>query len=359
MCQNYTMESIDEQVAFPGLLLPKDYKSILEALPTAHALQQIKNLIELNLETEMQLHRVSGPLFVQKGTGINDELNGVEHPVEFPIREMGNIRAEVVQSLAKWKRLALAEYEIPVHEGVYTNMNAIRAHEQPDSLHSLYVDQWDWEQRIRAEDRNLTYLKRIVKKLYFILKRTEIYMQKQYGIAPELPEDIYFIQAEDLMQRYPKLTGSERENEIVKEHGAVFIIGIGGELSNGEPHDGRSPDYDDWSTPSQEGYKGLNGDILIWHPVLKKAVEISSMGIRVDRESLLRQLDLRDENHRKDLLYHKRLLNGELPYCIGGGIGQSRLGMYFLRKAHIGEVSSGIWPEEMIALCRAHHINLI
>jgi len=353
------MESVKPQTKFPGLILPKDYRPLFGTLPTAHALQQLKRFIELNLETELHLHRVSAPLFVEKGTGINDDLNGVERPVDFPIKEMGNKEAEVVQSLAKWKRMALAEYEIPIHEGIYTDMHAIRADEQPDNLHSLFVDQWDWEQRIRPEDRNLNYLKTTVEKLYAILKRTETYMYKQYGIRPELPRQLHFVHTEELLQIYPELTPSERENEIVKEYGAVFVMGIGDKLSSGQAHDGRSPDYDDWSSENSDGFKGLNGDILIWHPILKRAVEISSMGIRVDRDSLVRQLSLRKQNHRRELLYHKLLLNNELPLSIGGGIGQSRLGMYFLRKAHIGEISAGIWPEEMVHLCRSHQIKLL
>lgn len=353
------MESVKPQTRFPGLVLPKRYHPALDTLSTAHALQQLKQFFELNLETEMHLHRVSAPLFVQKGTGINDDLNGIERPVGFQVKAIKNLEAEVVQSLAKWKRLALAEYDIPVHEGIYTNMHAIRADEQPDNLHSLFVDQWDWEKHILPEDRNLSYLKKTVEKLYAILRRTEIYIYKQYGIDPLLPEHIHFIHTEELLQRYPQLTPQQRENEIVKEYGAVFVIGIGDELSDGTPHDGRSPDYDDWSSRNEDGYHGLNGDILIWHPVLERAFEISSMGIRVDKAALLHQLALRDQNERLELLFHQRLLSGDLPLSIGGGIGQSRLGMYYLRKAHIGEISAGLWPEEMVHLCKAHDIRLL
>lgn len=349
----------DAQKKFPGLRLPKDYHPFLDTLKTAHAIQEIRKFVALNLETEMRLHRVSAPLFVEKGTGINDELSGIERPVSFPATAMIGIEAEVVQSLAKWKRMALKKYNIKLHEGIYTNMHAIRPDEQPDNLHSLFVDQWDWEQRISAEDRNIGYLKKTVKKLYFILKRTETYVEKLYGIPPELPEDIHFIHSEELLQLYPNLTAEHREREITKKHGAVFIIGIGGELSNGIPHDGRSPDYDDWISPNEDGFKGLNGDILIWNSVLNREVEFSSMGIRVSKESLLKQLQLRKQEHRKGLLYHKALLDNELPLCIGGGIGQSRLGMYFLRKAHVGEISVGIWPQEMITICAAHHIDLL
>ncbi len=353
------MESVKPQAKFPGLILPKDYQPSLSTLSTAHALQQLNRFVELNLETELHLHRVSAPLFVQKGTGVNDELNGTERAVGFSIRAMAGMEAEVVQSLAKWKRMALAEYEVPVHEGIYTNMHAIRADEDPDNLHSLFVDQWDWEKHILPEDRTLGYLKKTVKKLYAILKRTEVFMYKQYGIEPELPEHLYFVHTEELLQRYPNLSPQQRENEITKKYGAVFVIGIGGLLSNGQSHDGRSPDYDDWSSKNEEGYYGLNGDILLWHPILKRAFEISSMGIRVSKEVLIRQLELRGQTDRMELLFHQHLLNDELPLSIGGGIGQSRVGMYFLRKAHIGEVSAGLWPDEMVHLCQAHGIRLL
>lgn len=353
------MKRAELKTKFPGLILPDDYHPVLETLPTAHALNQLKNFFQLNLETELYLHRVSAPLFVKQGTGINDDLSGVEKPVSFPVTEMEDTVAEVVQSLAKWKRMALPEYGISVNEGIYTDMHAIRPDEVPDNLHSLFVDQWDWEQRIAEKDRNLGYLKQTVQKLYAILQRTENYIYKLYGIKPALPKKIHFIHAEDLLQLYPGLTPKEREGEIVKQYGAVFLIGIGHELSHGEPHDGRSPDYDDWSTKNSEGYYGLNGDILIWHPVLNCAFEVSSMGIRVSKEALEHQLALKDQNQRKELEYHEKLLSGDLPLSIGGGIGQSRLGMYFLRKAHVGEVSAGIWPAAMKEICKQHRINLI
>lgn len=353
------MTVAEAQRKFPGLILPKNYHPQMDTLRTAHALQEIRKFIALNLETEMHLHRVSAPLFVEKGTGINDELSGIERPVSFPATAMVGIEAEVVQSLAKWKRMALKKYDIKVHEGIYANMHAIRPDEQPDNLHSLFVDQWDWEQRIEEKDRNLDYLKKTVKKLYFILKRTETYVEKLYGIQPQLPEEIRFIHSEELLQRYPDVIPEERERKITKEYGAVFIIGIGGKLSNDISHGGRSPDYDDWITPNKDGFTGLNGDILIWNPVLNREVEFSSMGIRVSSESLRKQLEIRNQEHRKGLLYHKQLLNDELPLCIGGGIGQSRLGMYFLRKAHVGEISVGIWPQEMIDICAEHNIDLL
>ncbi len=353
------MTASEVQSKFPGLILPKDYKPIMDTFQTAHALQEIRKFVALNLETEMHLHRVSAPLFVEKGTGINDELSGIERPVSFPATAMVGVEAEVVQSLAKWKRMALKKYDIRLHEGIYANMHAIRPDEQPDNLHSLFVDQWDWEQRIEEKDRNIAYLKKTVKKLYFILKRTETFVEKLYGIQPELPEDIHFIHSEELLQLYPELTPEERERKITKKYGAVFLIGIGAALTNGESHGGRSPDYDDWITPNDDGYKGLNGDILIWNSVLDREVEFSSMGIRVSSQSLQEQLQIRNQEHRKGLLYHKKLLNNELPLCIGGGIGQSRLGMYFLRKAHVGEISVGIWPQEMVEICAANNINLL
>jgi aspartate--ammonia ligase len=292
--------------------------------------------------------------------GINDDLNGVERPVSFPIKDLGDAKAEIVHSLAKWKRLTLAEYGIEEGYGVYTDMNAIRSDEELGNFHSLYVDQWDWERVISVEDRNLDFLKEIVERIYAALVRTEYMVFEMFPeIKPALPKKIFFIQSEDLLRMYPDKTPKEREDAICKEHGAVFIIGIGGELSNGEKHDGRAPDYDDWSTPTANGYKGLNGDLLVWNSVANHALELSSMGIRVDCESLLRQLDICDANDRKELYFHKRLLNGELPLSIGGGIGQSRLCMFYLRKAHIGEIQSSIWPEEMRKEAKAAGINLI
>ncbi|MCO5249117.1 MAG: aspartate--ammonia ligase [Chitinophagales bacterium] len=353
------MKPEEIKTKFPGLTLPKNYHSSLDALHTAHAFQQIRSFIHLNLETELDLHRVSAPLFVEQGTGINDDLNGVEKPVAFGIKELGTTRAEVVQSLAKWKRLALKKYDIPIGEGIYTDMHAIRPDETPDSIHSIFVDQWDWEQRISEDQRNLEFLKDTVKKLYYILLRVEKLIHKQYGIDRKLPNKIHFIHSEELLQLYPNLTPKEREFEITKKYGAVFIIGIGYELSNGEPHDGRSPDYDDWSTVNSEGYFGLNGDILVWHPILECAFEISSMGVRVDKNSLHNQLVIKDKTEREKLIYHRQLLNDQLPLCIGGGIGQSRVGVFFLNKAHIGEISVGIWSEEMREICNENGIYLL
>jgi aspartate--ammonia ligase len=284
----------------------------------------------------------------------------VERPVNFPVKALADSRAEIVHSLAKWKRLCLADLDLEPGSGIYTDMNAIRADEGLDNLHSLYVDQWDWEQVITPDQRALTYLKTVVRKIYDVIQRTEKYISHLYPvIEPVLPEAITFIHSEDLLARYPDVDPKAREAAICREHGAVFVIGIGGKLSDGRPHDGRAPDYDDWSTPTRNGCRGLNGDILIHYPVLDCAYELSSMGIRVDAETLRRQLALSDSDERRDLYFHRRLLNGELPPSIGGGIGQSRLCMFYLRKAHIGEIQASLWPPAMIETCRAHNIELL
>ena len=340
--------------------VPSEYHPILGVRQTEQAIRQIKEFFQTNLAFELNLMRVTAPLFVLGGTGINDDLNGIERPVTFPVRGLQDSRAEIVQSLAKWKRLQLADLGFQPGEGLYTDMNAIRPDEALDNLHSIYVDQWDWEQVMRPEERNLDFLHGIVLKLYDIIRRTERYVCHLYPeITPELPEEITFIHSEELEQRYPELTPREREKRICQERGAVFVIGIGAELPGGEPHDGRAPDYDDWSTPTSERYKGLNGDIIVYNPLLDCAYELTSMGIRVDPAALLRQLDLRGAQERKQLFFHRRLLNGELPLSIGGGIGQSRLCMLYLRKAHIGEIQSSLWPREMIGQCRAQNIVLL
>jgi aspartate--ammonia ligase len=339
------------------LFLPNTYSPLLDLQQTEKAIKHLKDFFESNLSSELQLRRVTAPLFVLYGTGMNDDLSGNEHAVTFPIRDMGNAQAEVVHSLAKWKRMTLAKYRIPAGYGLYTDMNAIRTGEELGSLHSIYVDQWDWEQVISTENRSLKYLKYIVEKIFNVLKRTEYYIHENYSeITPILPDQITFIHAEELLQRYPDKSPKDREDLITKEYGAVFIIGIGSDLSNGEPHDGRAPDYDDWTTPTENGHKGMNGDILLWNPVLECSVEMSSMGIRVDRETMLRQLAITNSEERKNLMFHQKLLNDELPLSIGGGIGQSRLCMYYLRKAHIGETQASIWPQEMIDLCRERNI---
>ncbi len=313
-----------------------------------------------NLSAQLALLRVTAPMVVMTGTGINDDLNGVERPVRFPVKDMGERQAEVVHSLAKWKRLKLAELGIAPGRGIYTDMNALRPDEELDNIHSIYVDQWDWERVIRPEDRNLDFLKKMVRRIYEAIKVTENKLYVEFPqIIPSLPEEIYFIHSEELLQMYPGLTPKERENEIVRRYGAVFIIGIGGELSDGSVHDGRAADYDDWSTPNSDGFNGLNGDILLWNPILESAFEVSSMGIRVSPESLERQLAIRGQEWKKDLFFHKKLLAGMLPACIGGGIGQSRLCMYLLRKAHIGEIQSSLWPDDMRIACAAAGIELV
>ncbi len=342
------------------LFIPKNYKSILDLNQTEQAIKQIKDFFQLNLSSELRLRRVTAPLFVKQGTGINDDLNGIERPVSFPMKELGDDVAEIVQSLAKWKRLALADLELQEGFGLYTDMNAIRPDEELTNIHSLYVDQWDWERVITDEDRNLDFLKYIVKKIYASLVRTEYFVSENYfDIEPQLPEEITFVHAEEMAEKYPDLTPHERENKLAKKHGAIFVIGIGGEMPDGTIHDGRAPDYDDWSTPTVKGFKGLNGDIVVWNDVLQRSFEISSMGIRVNKQVLLNQLKIRGLEERKELMWHKMLLNGELPLTVGGGIGQSRLCMYFLRKAHIGEIQSSIWPNKMIEKCKVNGIHLL
>ena len=303
---------------------------------------------------------MTAPLFVLQGLGINDDLNGVERAVSFPVKDLGDARAEVVHSLAKWKRLSLAEYKIQPGFGIYTDMNAIRADEELDNLHSLYVDQWDWEAVILKEQRTVAYLKDVVERIYAAIRRTEYLTCETYDcIEPFLPEKITFIHAEELLKMYPDKSPKEREDAICEKYGAVFVIGIGGRLSNGEKHDGRAPDYDDWSTMGENGLAGLNGDILIWYPVLGRSFELSSMGIRVDREALLRQLKLEGKEDREQLYFHRKLLQGELPLSIGGGIGQSRLCMVLLHKGHIGEIQASIWPDDMREECKALGMPLI
>lgn len=320
----------------------------------------IKDFFQQNLATGLRLHRVTGPLFVRRGLGINDDLSGSERPVTFPIKDLGDAQAEVVHSLAKWKRLTLAEHGIKPGYGIYTDMNAIRADEELGNLHSLYVDQWDWERVILPEERTLDFLRATVERIYAALQRTEFLVCERFPkINPFLPETVHFIHAEELRQRYPDLTPKEREDRITREFGAVFIIGIGCPLGDGKPHDLRAPDYDDYSTIASNGLPGLNGDLLIWYDVLERAVELSSMGIRVDREALIRQLHESGKEERLNLYFHQRLMESSLPLSVGGGIGQSRLCMIYLRKAHIGEIQASIWPDEMRSECERLHIPLI
>ncbi len=342
------------------LIRPEHYHALLDMNKTEQGIKLIKDFFQQNLSTELRLRRVTAPLFVMQGLGINDDLNGVERPVTFPIKDLGDQKAEVVHSLAKWKRLTLAEYHVQPGYGVYTDMNAIRADEELDNLHSLYVDQWDWEAVVTREQRTLAFLKNIVERIYAAIRRTEYLVCETYEqIRPFLPEHIHFIHSEDLLKMYPDLSPKEREDAICKKYGAVFVIGIGGKLANGEKHDGRAPDYDDWTTVAENGKAGLNGDILIWYPVLQRSFELSSMGIRVDKESLLKQLKLEGKEDREKLYFHRRLLAGELPLSIGGGIGQSRLCMVLLHKAHIGEIQASIWPEDMRRECAELGMPLI
>jgi aspartate--ammonia ligase len=342
------------------IIPPIDYHNALDMRQTEQGIKLIKEFFQQNLSTELRLRRVTAPLFVLKGLGINDDLNGVERPVTFPIKDLDEAKAEVVHSLAKWKRLTLAEYDVEPGYGIYTDMNAIRADEELDNLHSLYVDQWDWEAVITPEQRNIAFLKDVVRRIYAAILRTEFLVCERYReLKPFLPPAIHFIHSEELLQMYPDKSVKEREDLIAQKYGAVFIIGIGGKLSNGEPHDGRAPDYDDWTTPGENGLEGLNGDILIWYPVLGRSVELSSMGIRVNQESLLKQLKITGKEDRLQLYFHKKLMAGELPLSVGGGIGQSRLCMVLLQKGHLGEIQSSIWPDAMRRQCREMGMPLI
>lgn len=347
-------------MAFEKTMIPETYVPLLDMRETEKAIKIVKDFFEENLADALNLKRVTAPLFVPAGSGINDDLNGVEVPVRFPVRGLGGESVEVVQSLAKWKRLMLGKLGIHPGEGLYTDMNAIRPDEELDSLHSIYVDQWDWERTIDASQRDVEFLKTVVRKIYRVMRRTEAHICDRYPeLGTWLPETITFVHAEDLEARYPELTPAAREHRIAEAHGAVFVIGIGAALpGSGLPHDGRAPDYDDWITPNGRG-RGLNGDIIVWYPPLGRALELSSMGIRVSPASLREQLDIRGCAERQHLYFHRTLLGGSLPASIGGGIGQSRLCMYYLRKAHVGEVHAGIWPEDMAEACRARNVALL
>lgn len=342
------------------LIKPKDYKPLLGLKQTELGIKQIKDFFQMNLSSELKLRRVTAPLFVLKGMGINDDLSGKERAVSFPIKDLGDAQAEVVHSLAKWKRITLADYHIELGYGIYTDMNAIRSDEELGNLHSLYVDQWDWERVITAKDRTINFLKEIVNRIYAAMIRTEYMVYETYPqIKPCLPEKIHFIHAEKLRQLYPDLEPKCREHAITKKHGAVFVIGIGCKLGDGKEHDLRAPDYDDYTTPGVNGLPGLNGDLLLWDHVLERSVELSSMGIRVDKEALLKQLKESGNENRLELYFHKRMVEGSLPLSIGGGIGQSRLCMFYLRKAHIGEIQASIWPEDMRKECEELNMPLI
>ena len=333
------------------LVIPANYRSELNLYETQEAISTIKDFFQQALSEQLTLLRVTAPLFVTPESGLNDNLNGIERPVDFDIKEQNGKSAEIVQSLAKWKRYALKKYGFHPGEGLYTDMNAIRRDEVADNIHSIYVDQWDWEKIILKEQRNKETLKEVVRKVYKAIKKTEKYMSIRYDYIEEiLPKDIFFITSEELAEMYPGYTSKEREDKIARLKGAVFIMGIGHEMSNGERHDGRAPDYDDWN---------LNGDIIVWYPLLNRALELSSMGIRVDKEALEAQLKISGCEDRAELPFQKAVINGQLPYTVGGGIGQSRLCMFYLRKAHIGEVQCSIWPEEMRKECEYMGIKLL
>ena len=335
-----------------NLVIPDGYKSVLTPRQTQLAIKKVKDFFERDLAIQLNLTRVSAPLFVEKNSGLNDNLNGVERPVSFDVKDIDSGDVEIVHSLAKWKRLALGQYGFEVGEGLYTDMSAIRRDEDTDNLHSIFVDQWDWEKRISKEERTEETLKAAVKAIYRALRHTERYIADDYAFVERnfLPKDIFFITTRELEEMYPDLTPKERENKIAREKKAVFIMKIGGKLKSGEIHDGRAPDYDDWE---------LNGDIVVYYPVLDIAFELSSMGVRVDEDALIRQLNERGCPERAELPFHKAILEGKLPYSIGGGIGQSRICMYFLRKAHIGEVQASLWPEGMIKECREKGVELL
>ena len=323
---------------------PDGYRPILNQHDTEKAIKAAKDLFEREIAGALKLSRVTSPLFVASGSGINDDLNGVERPVSFPVKNMGEKRMEIVQSLAKWKRMALADLGFKPGYGLYTDMNAIRPDDDIDAIHSIYVDQGDWEKVMDEGERNLDYLKKTVITIYGAIKRTAFNISELYPQLDDyLPEEITFVHTEEAKAMWPDKSPEEREYELAKKYGAVFLIGVG---YGNPPHSGRAPDYDDWSTPTVDGYHGLNGDIIVWDKVRGKNLELSSMGIRVDRASLLEQLKIRNAEERKDLYWHKRLLDGEFPQTIGGGIGQSRLCMFLLHKAHIGEVQASVWPEE-------------
>lgn len=329
-------------------IIPKGYKAALNLIETEVAIKKLKDFFQHELSEELNLLRVSAPMFVEASTGLNDNLNGFETPVSFKFDEK---HIEIVHSLAKWKRMALYRYDIKPGNGIYTDMNAVRKDEELDNLHSIYVDQWDWEKVIIREDRTEEKLKEIVKRIYRAFKDTSEYIKKEYEVLDiELPDEIYFITAQELERIYPELEPKERENKIAEKHKAVFIMKIGGVLESGKPHDGRAPDYDDWD---------LNGDIIFWYPVLNCAFELSSMGIRVDEETLVRQLEIAGAADRKELEYHRMLVEKKLPYTIGGGIGQSRICMFFLGKAHIGEVQASFWDNETLRICKEKGVEIL
>lgn len=339
--------------------LEKTEKSTL--LETEKAISFVKKIFESKLKSYLNLTKVSSPLFTSAESGVQDNLNGTENAVSFKIKSNGTANYEIVHSLAKWKRSALKRYDAAPGEGIITDMKALRP-DEPDlttGIHSVYVDQWDWEKIININERNLDYLKETVRKIYQAIKGTEERVTEEFGIKGVLPEEISFVHTEELVETWPDKTPREREDLIARSKGAVFIAGIGGQLPDGTIHDGRAPDYDDWTTETSDGKRGLNGDIMVWNPLLGRSFELSSMGIRVDRETMIKQLEIRDEMARCDLDWHMQLLNGDLPQTVGGGIGQSRLVMFMLQKRHIGEVQVSVWPEDVVESCREKDIELL
>ncbi len=334
-----------------NIIIPKNYDAKYGIMETEKAIKIIKDFFESELSKTLNLTRISAPLFVKRSTGLNDNLNGVERPVSFEMKDYEGETIEIIHSLAKWKRLALKRYGVEKGEGIYTDMNAIRRDEELDNTHSIYVDQWDWEKVIGKEDRNLSFLEDTVKKIYSVFLKTEKMLAEKYDKYDRfLPEEVTFITSQELEDMYPELSPGERENKFAKEKGAIFISQIGKVLNSGQKHDGRAPDYDDWN---------LNGDLIMWNPVLESSLELSSMGIRVDESSLQEQLEILGLEERRELEYHKMLLNGELPLTIGGGIGQSRICMFLLQKAHIGEVQASIWSDDIVRVCSEKGINLL
>lgn len=339
------------------MYFPEGYKPLLSQHETEKAIKAAKDIFERELSGALRLSRVTSPLFVPSGSGINDDLNGIEAPVSFSVKNLSGEKMEIIQSLAKWKRMALADYSVKPGRGIYTDMNALRPDDDIDAIHSIYVDQWDWEKVMKDDERNLDYLKATVRNIYSAIKRTAFLLEEDFRVLHDtLPESITFVHTEDAAAEYPSLTPQERERELAKRYGAVFLIGIG---YGNPPHSGRAPDYDDWSTETENGKHGLNGDIIVWDTVRNDSLELSSMGIRVNKEALLRQLEIRNCMERKDLYWHKRLLAGDYPQTIGGGIGQSRLCMFLLHKAHVGEVQASVWPESARSEAKSHGFNLL
>ena len=339
------------------MYFPEGYRPLLGQHETEKAIKDAKDIFEKSLSGSLRLSRVTSPLFVPSGSGINDDLNGVENPASFSVRNLGGKRMEIIQSLAKWKRMALADYGVKPGRGIYTDMNALRPDDDIDAIHSIYVDQWDWEKVMFPAERNLEYLKSTVRDIYRAIKRTAFLLSEDFPVLEDtLPDDIVFIHSEDAAAEYPGLTPQEREAQLARRYGAIFLIGIG---YGNPPHSGRAPDYDDWSEDTGNGHHGLNGDIIVWDTVRNDSLELSSMGIRVNREALLRQLAIRGCEERREMYWHKRLINGEYPQTIGGGIGQSRLCMFLLHKAHVGEVQASVWQEEARAEALSHSTRLL